>query len=99
MLVSTMDGKVAALDVQNAGKVQWNMNAGTGPLLSSSITKLEVCSFYNFLGINFCNSPDFTKCECKCMDWLSVVTQHYLSTKPEACLLYNSLFTIDLSHL
>ena len=40
-----------------------------------------------------------TKCERKCMDRLSDVSQHYLCTKLEVYLLYDSLFTIDFSHL
>ena len=41
MLVSTMDGYVTALDGQT-GNVQWTLATGSGPLISSSISNLEV---------------------------------------------------------
>lgn len=51
MIVSTVDGKVLALDIQNAGQQQWSMDAGVGPLLSSSISQFEVrfSSGYSFI--------------------------------------------------
>ncbi|XP_063963492.1 eukaryotic translation initiation factor 2-alpha kinase 3-like [Lytechinus pictus] len=42
MILSTVDGKVLALDIQNAGQQQWSMDAGIGPLLSSSISQFEI---------------------------------------------------------
>lgn len=41
-IVSTMDGKVQALDARDKGKKLWSVQADTQPLLSSSISKLEV---------------------------------------------------------
>ena len=42
MIVSTLDGKVSALDLHNAGSVQWTLDTDIGPLMDSSISKLEV---------------------------------------------------------
>ena len=42
MLVSTLDGKVSALNMENNGELLWSLNTGSTPLLSSSISKLEV---------------------------------------------------------
>ena len=42
MLVSTLDGKVSALDVRNHGKMVWSLQADIRPLLSSSIGQMEV---------------------------------------------------------
>lgn len=42
MVVSTLDGKVSALDVQNNGNILWSVDADTRPLLSSSIGNLEI---------------------------------------------------------
>ena len=42
MLVSTLDGKLSALDVREEGKLLWSVQADSRPLLSSSISKLEV---------------------------------------------------------
>jgi len=43
MLVSTLDGKVTALNGQD-GMMQWSLSTGTSPLLSSSISQLVVRS-------------------------------------------------------
>ncbi|XP_071792922.1 eukaryotic translation initiation factor 2-alpha kinase 3-like [Asterias amurensis] len=42
MIVSTLDGKVSALDLHNAGSVQWTLDTDIGPLMDSSISKLEI---------------------------------------------------------
>ncbi len=42
LLVSTLDGKLSALNVQEDGKEEWSLDVGTTPLLSSSISQLEV---------------------------------------------------------
>ena len=42
MIVSTLDGKVSALDLHNAGSVQWTLDTDIGPLMDSSISNLEV---------------------------------------------------------
>lgn len=41
LLVSTMDGYVTALN-GHTGSIQWAISTGSGPLLSSSISKLEI---------------------------------------------------------
>ena len=67
MVVSTLDGKVSALDVQDSGKILWSVDADTRPLLSSSIGNLEVGTSQNSLknmlecGIKLqCNLPNPT---------------------------------------
>ncbi|XP_033756606.1 LOW QUALITY PROTEIN: eukaryotic translation initiation factor 2-alpha kinase 3-like [Pecten maximus] len=42
MIVSTLDGHVSAIDIKNKGKLVWSVSADTNPLLSSSISKLEI---------------------------------------------------------
>ncbi|XP_064630164.1 eukaryotic translation initiation factor 2-alpha kinase 3-like [Lineus longissimus] len=42
MLVSTLDGQLASLDIEKKGSLQWTTETGTTPLLSSSISKLEI---------------------------------------------------------
>ncbi|KAK3095121.1 hypothetical protein FSP39_010550 [Pinctada imbricata] len=42
MIVSTLDGRVTALDVNNKGSLAWEIQADPRPLLSSSISKLEI---------------------------------------------------------
>ncbi|XP_053406912.1 eukaryotic translation initiation factor 2-alpha kinase-like isoform X2 [Mercenaria mercenaria] len=42
ILVSTLDGKLSALDVKEEGKLLWSVAADSRPLLSSSISKLEI---------------------------------------------------------
>lgn len=41
VLVSTLDGKVSALNT--AGILLWQIDTGPGPLLTSNIHELEVC--------------------------------------------------------
>ena len=40
IFVSTVDGKLSALDLKQSGKLLWSLNLNEGPLISSSITKL-----------------------------------------------------------
>nr|CAD7194504.1 unnamed protein product [Timema douglasi] len=40
--VSTLDGRLWALDAALGGAVVWNVNTGSGPMLSSSIHRLEL---------------------------------------------------------
>ncbi|XP_021374591.1 eukaryotic translation initiation factor 2-alpha kinase 3-like [Mizuhopecten yessoensis] len=42
MIVSTLDGQVSAIDISNKGKLVWSITADSSPLLSSSISKLEI---------------------------------------------------------
>ncbi|XP_048249248.1 eukaryotic translation initiation factor 2-alpha kinase 3-like [Haliotis rufescens] len=42
MVVSTLDGRVSALDVGDKGQLMWSVQADSRPLLSSSISKMEV---------------------------------------------------------
>ena len=52
MLVSTLDGRVTALNMED-GKPVWSVETGSRPLLSSSISKLEVSiSLTFFTSIN-----------------------------------------------
>ncbi|XP_055545954.1 eukaryotic translation initiation factor 2-alpha kinase-like [Wyeomyia smithii] len=40
--VTTLDGRLSALDLANGGALQWSVETGPGPLLSSSIHRLEL---------------------------------------------------------
>ncbi|KAL3864427.1 hypothetical protein ACJMK2_006111 [Sinanodonta woodiana] len=42
LLVSTLDGKMSALDVRDNGRLLWSIDADSRPLLSSSISNLEI---------------------------------------------------------
>jgi len=41
LIVSTVDGKISALDVQNQGKLLWSNQYNAMPLISTSISKLD----------------------------------------------------------
>lgn len=41
-IVSTLDGKISALDPRSHGNLVWSYETGPGGLLSSSLSKLEV---------------------------------------------------------
>lgn len=42
LYVSTLDGTVSALDIENNGELKWSLKTNPGPLLSSSIHRLEL---------------------------------------------------------
>lgn len=42
LLVSTLDGKLTALDPKNDGKTLWSVGTGPGSMLSSTISQLEL---------------------------------------------------------
>uniref|UniRef100_A0A1S4HBH7 non-specific serine/threonine protein kinase n=1 Tax=Anopheles gambiae TaxID=7165 RepID=A0A1S4HBH7_ANOGA len=42
VFVTTLDGKMSALDMLNGGAERWSIQTGPGPLLSSSIHRLEL---------------------------------------------------------
>lgn len=42
LLVSTMDGKITALDVNSNGRVAWSANADTAPLLSGTLSSRQL---------------------------------------------------------
>jgi hypothetical protein len=44
--VSTLDGKLSALDDKDEGKLLWSVAADSRPLLSSSISKMEVTNIF-----------------------------------------------------
>ncbi|KAM5227990.1 eukaryotic translation initiation factor 2-alpha kinase 3 [Ctenodactylus gundi] len=42
VIISTLDGRIAALDAGSRGKKQWDLDVGSGSLVSSSLSKPEV---------------------------------------------------------
>ncbi|KAK1791557.1 hypothetical protein P4O66_013557, partial [Electrophorus voltai] len=42
VIISTLDGRIAALDPLNEGRKQWDLDVGSGCLVSSSLSKPEV---------------------------------------------------------
>uniref|UniRef100_A0A8C8SNG3 Eukaryotic translation initiation factor 2-alpha kinase 3 n=2 Tax=Pelusios castaneus TaxID=367368 RepID=A0A8C8SNG3_9SAUR len=42
IIISTLDGRIAALDPENGGRKQWDLDVGSGSLVSSSLSKPEV---------------------------------------------------------
>lgn len=42
MIISTLDGRISALDPHNQGRKQWDLDISSGCLLSSSLSKPEV---------------------------------------------------------
>jgi hypothetical protein len=47
--VSTLDGRLSALDPSNGGSVSWSIETGPGEMLSSSIHRLEVTALCKIL--------------------------------------------------
>uniref|UniRef100_A0A6I8NCD8 non-specific serine/threonine protein kinase n=1 Tax=Ornithorhynchus anatinus TaxID=9258 RepID=A0A6I8NCD8_ORNAN len=42
VIISTLDGRIAALDPENRGQKYWDLDVGSGSLVSSSLSKPEV---------------------------------------------------------
>uniref|UniRef100_A0A8C2KHP6 PRKR-like endoplasmic reticulum kinase n=1 Tax=Cyprinus carpio TaxID=7962 RepID=A0A8C2KHP6_CYPCA len=42
VIISTLDGRIAALDPLNQGRKQWDLDVGSGSLVSSSLSKPEI---------------------------------------------------------
>lgn len=42
VIISTLDGRIYALDPHNQGRKQWDLDVGSGCLVSSSLSKPEV---------------------------------------------------------
>uniref|UniRef100_A0A8C5IAA3 Eukaryotic translation initiation factor 2-alpha kinase 3 n=1 Tax=Gouania willdenowi TaxID=441366 RepID=A0A8C5IAA3_GOUWI len=42
VIISTLDGRISALDPHNEGRKQWDLDVGSGCLVSSSLSKPEV---------------------------------------------------------
>ncbi|PKU48692.1 hypothetical protein llap_1016 [Limosa lapponica baueri] len=42
VIISTLDGRIAALDPENSGRKQWDLDVGSGSLVSSSLSKPEI---------------------------------------------------------
>nr|XP_006629631.1 PREDICTED: eukaryotic translation initiation factor 2-alpha kinase 3 isoform X1 [Lepisosteus oculatus] len=42
VIISTLDGRISALDPENQGRKQWDLDMGSGCLVSSSLSKPEV---------------------------------------------------------
>uniref|UniRef100_A0A7N8YHF7 Eukaryotic translation initiation factor 2-alpha kinase 3 n=1 Tax=Mastacembelus armatus TaxID=205130 RepID=A0A7N8YHF7_9TELE len=42
VIISTLDGRISALDPHNQGRKQWDLDVGSGCLVSSSLSKPEV---------------------------------------------------------
>lgn len=49
IFVSTLDGKISALDAINNGQKQWSLDFNDGPMLSSNIHNREVITFLQML--------------------------------------------------
>uniref|UniRef100_A0A8C5SVQ8 Eukaryotic translation initiation factor 2-alpha kinase 3 n=1 Tax=Laticauda laticaudata TaxID=8630 RepID=A0A8C5SVQ8_LATLA len=42
IIISTLDGRISALDPENSGRKQWDLDVASGSLVSSSLSKPEV---------------------------------------------------------
>lgn len=53
VIISTLDGRISALDPHNQGRKQWDLDVGSGCLVSSSLSKPEVHQRPCFCFIHF----------------------------------------------
>ena len=106
VLVSTMDGRLTALDV-NSGDEAWSISTGTRPLLSSSITNLEVnitytvCMPYSALVHTFLMKLKFiTLCSKMDTQKLCVILALYTQSVEcirHICIQYTNVVSLQIS--
>lgn len=49
LLVSTLDGQISALDMDKSGEHLWSLATGPGPMLSSTISQVELTNNAQFV--------------------------------------------------
>ncbi|XP_032595670.1 eukaryotic translation initiation factor 2-alpha kinase isoform X2 [Drosophila grimshawi] len=49
LYITTLDGRLSALDISKSGKMRWSIETGPGPLISSSIHRLELTNNGQFV--------------------------------------------------
>ena len=81
MYVSTLDGKISALDVNN-GEVKWTKDFNNGPLLSSSIHNIDVRNFHKL----FFNIRHYSANSCWLL--LKIVNFNFFFFKTKLALIF-----------
>ncbi|XP_060646711.1 eukaryotic translation initiation factor 2-alpha kinase isoform X1 [Drosophila nasuta] len=80
LYVTTLDGRLSALDIANSGKMRWSIETGPGPLISSSIHRLELTSNGQFVRMIPSLSGGIYKFDGDSIDPIPITAEHLLSS-------------------
>lgn len=75
-----MDGRLTALDITKGGKLRWSIPTGPGPLISSSIHRLELTNNGQFVRMIPSLSGGIYKFDGESIDPIPITTDNLLSS-------------------
>ncbi|XP_016972329.1 eukaryotic translation initiation factor 2-alpha kinase isoform X1 [Drosophila rhopaloa] len=80
LYITTLDGRLSALDVAKSGKLRWSVPTGPGPLISSSIHRLELTNNGQFVRMIPSLSGGIYKFDGDSIDPIPITAEHLLSS-------------------
>ncbi|KAM7364322.1 pancreatic eIF-2alpha kinase [Cochliomyia hominivorax] len=80
LYVTTLDGRLTALDISKGGKLRWSIATGPGPLISSSIHRLELTNNGQFVRMIPSLSGGIYKFDGESIDPIPITTDNLLSS-------------------
>lgn len=78
--MTTLDGRLSALDITKGGKIRWSIPTGPGPLISSSIHRLELTNNGQFVRMIPSLSGGIYKFNGESIDPIPITTDNLLSS-------------------
>ncbi|KAH8331048.1 hypothetical protein KR067_010907 [Drosophila pandora] len=80
LYITTLDGRLSALDIGKSGKLRWSVPTGPGPLISSSIHRLELTNNGQFVRMIPSLSGGIYKFDGDSIDPIPITAEHLLSS-------------------
>ncbi|XP_013108185.2 eukaryotic translation initiation factor 2-alpha kinase [Stomoxys calcitrans] len=80
LYVTTLDGRLTALDITKGGKMRWSIPTAPGPLISSSIHRLELTNNGQFVRMIPSLSGGIYKFDGQSIDPIPITTDNLLSS-------------------
>ncbi|XP_046865269.1 eukaryotic translation initiation factor 2-alpha kinase isoform X2 [Drosophila willistoni] len=80
LYVTTLDGRLSALDISKSGQLYWSIPTGPGPLISSSIHRLELTNNGQFVRMIPSLSGGIYKFDGDSIDPIPITAEHLLSS-------------------
>ncbi|XP_034485618.1 eukaryotic translation initiation factor 2-alpha kinase [Drosophila innubila] len=80
LYITTLDGRLSALDIAKSGKLRWSIETGPGPLISSSIHRLELTNNGQFVRMIPSLSGGIYKFDGDSIDPIPITAEHLLSS-------------------
>ncbi|EDV47885.1 eukaryotic translation initiation factor 2-alpha kinase isoform X1 [Drosophila erecta] len=80
LYISTLDGRLSALDIAKSGKLRWSVPTGPGSLISSSIHRLELTNNGQFVRMIPSLSGGIYKFDGDSIDPIPITAEHLLSS-------------------